>query len=134
MQMTLGIDVACRAAHQASLADESGRLAWSGRKFRTTASDLQQLWDSVLTWAAVTVVMEPTCNAWVPLASWFRRHGATVIMLPPKQSADLRDYYSKHVKSDRLDSRLLAAPVGATTSRFWSWPGETCPDAGCLTC
>ena len=52
--------------------------------------------------------MEPTRNAWVPLAAWFRRHGATVIMVPPEQSADLRDYYSKHAKSDRLDSRMLA--------------------------
>jgi transposase len=108
VQMTLGIDVACRAAHQASLADESGRFAWSGRKFRTTAADLQQLWDSVPAGASVTVVMEPTRNAWVPLAAWFRRHGAIVIMVPPEQSADLRDYYSKHVKTDRLDSRLLA--------------------------
>ena len=46
MQMTLGIDVACRAAHQASLADEAGRFAWSGRRFRTTPADLQQLWDA----------------------------------------------------------------------------------------
>ena len=52
--------------------------------------------------------MEPTRNAWVPLAAWFRRHGAAVIMVPPEQSADLRDYYSKHAKSDRLDSRMLA--------------------------
>ena len=52
--------------------------------------------------------MEPTRNAWVPLAAWFRRHGATVVMVPPEQSADLRDYYSKHAKTDRLDSRLLA--------------------------
>jgi hypothetical protein len=29
-------------------------------------------------------------------------------MVPPEQSADLRDYYSKHAKSDRLDSRMLA--------------------------
>ena len=108
MQMTLGIDVACRAAHQASLADESGRFAWSGRRFRTTPADLQQLWDLVPPGAAVTVVMEPTRNAWVLLAAWFRRRGATVIMVPPEQSADLRDYYSKHVKSDRLDSRMLA--------------------------
>ena len=42
MQMTLGIDVACRAAHQASLADAAGRFAWSGRRFRTTAADLQR--------------------------------------------------------------------------------------------
>jgi len=107
-QMTLGVDVACRAAHQASLADEAGRFAWSGRRFRTVTADLQQLWDSIPAGAAVTVVMEPTRNAWVPLAAWFRRHGATVVMVPPEQSADLRDYYSKHAKSDRLDSRMLA--------------------------
>jgi transposase len=107
-QMTLGIDVACRAAHQASLADAAGRFAWSGRRFRTSAADLQRLWESIPQGAAVTVVMEPTRNAWVPLAAWFRRHGATVIMVPPEQSADLRDYYSKHAKSDRLDSRMLA--------------------------
>jgi transposase len=106
--MILGIDVACRAAHQASLADETGRFTWSGRRFRTTPADLQQLWEQIPPGAALTVVMEPTRNAWVPLAAWFRRHGATVIMVPPEQSADLRDYYSKHVKSDRIDSRILA--------------------------
>lgn len=54
--------------------------------------------------------MEPTRNTWVPLAAWFRRQGATatVVMVPPEQSADLRSYYAKHTKSDRLDSRLLA--------------------------
>jgi hypothetical protein len=35
----------------------------------------------------VTVVMEPTRNAWVPLAAWFRRHGARVILVPSEQSA-----------------------------------------------
>ncbi|MFI9433270.1 MULTISPECIES: transposase [Streptosporangium] len=29
-------------------------------------------------------------------------------MVPPERSADLRAYYSKHAKSDRLDSRILA--------------------------
>jgi transposase len=108
VQLTLGIDVACRAAHQASLADETGQFLWSGRKFRTTVADLARLWESVPPAVTVRVVMEPTRNAWVPLAAWFRRRGATVIMVPPEQSADLRDYYSKHAKSDRLDSRMLA--------------------------
>jgi len=107
-QMTLGIDVACRAAHQASLADASGKFAWSGRRFRTTAADLDRLWESLPAGIELTVVMEPTRNAWVPLAAWFRRHGAGVILVPPEQSADLRDYYSKHAKSDHLDSRMLA--------------------------
>lgn len=104
----LGIDVACRAAHQASLADGTGRFVWSGRRFRTTTQDLESLWESLPVDVEVTVVMEPTRNAWVPLARWFRRRGALVVLVPPEQAADLRDYYSKHVKSDRLDSRMLA--------------------------
>jgi transposase len=107
-KMTLGIDVACRAAHQVSLADCQGNFVWSGRRFRTTTEDLEALWRSLPDNVEVTVVMEPTRNAWVVLAAWFRRHGAKVIMIPAEQSSDLRDYYSKHTKSDRLDSRLLA--------------------------
>jgi transposase len=106
--MTLGIDVACRAAHQGTLADATGSFIWSGRRFSTTAEDLGALWASLPSDIELTVVMEPTRNAWVPLAAWFRRHGAKVILVPAEQSSDLRDYYSKHAKSDRLDSRMLA--------------------------
>jgi len=52
--------------------------------------------------------MEPTRNAWVPLAAWLQARGAKVVVVPPEQSADLRDYYNKHAKTDRLDSRVLA--------------------------
>jgi transposase len=107
----LGIDIACRAAHRASLADEQGRFIWTGHRFRTTPQDLAALWamqPAGTDPADVLVVMEPTRNAWVPLAAWFRRRGATVVLVPPERSADLRRYYAKHAKSDRLDSRLLA--------------------------
>jgi transposase len=107
-KMTLGVDVASRAAHQASLADEKGQFHWSARRFRTTTRDLEALWSSLPPGIELTVVMEPTRNAWVPLAAWFQRHGAAVMVIPCEQSADLRDYYSKHTKSDRLDSRMLA--------------------------
>jgi transposase len=109
--LCLGIDVACRAAHQASLADETGQLLWVGRRFRTSAPELEQLWSMLPVGTApvtVTVIMEPTRNAWVPLAGWFRRRGATVVLVPPERAADLRAYYHKHTKTDRLDSRLLA--------------------------
>jgi hypothetical protein len=52
--------------------------------------------------------MEPTRNAWVPLAAWFRRQGARVVLVSAERSSDLRAYYAKHTKSDRLDSVLLA--------------------------
>jgi transposase len=107
----LRIDVACRAAHQASLADAQGRFVWSGRRFRTTPLDLDRLWARLPAGtdpADVLVVIEPTRNAWVPLAAWFRRRGARVLLVPPERPADLRNYDAKHAKSDRLDSRLLA--------------------------
>lgn len=107
-KMRLGIDVACQAVHRASLADAAGEFVWSGRRFRTRPDELDALWDRIPDGAEVTVVMEPTRNAWVPLAAWFEARGAEVVLVPPEQSADLRDYYAKHTKNDRLDSRMLA--------------------------
>jgi transposase len=107
-EVRLGIDVACRADHQASLADDRGEFIWSAWKFRTTPADLERLWAKIPAGAEVVVVMEPTRNAWVPLAAWLRARGAKIVVVPPEQSADLRDYYNKHAKTDRLDSRMLA--------------------------
>jgi transposase len=106
--MTLGIDVAVRARHRATLADDTGAYVWSGAGFRTHPDDLAGLWEHVPEDAQVTVVLEPTRNAWVPLAAWFQARGATVVLVPPEQSKDLRSYYSKHAKNDKLDSRILA--------------------------
>jgi transposase len=83
------------AAHQASLADESGRFLWQGWRFRTTTADLDRLWAKVPEGARVVVVMEPTRNAWAPLAAWFEARGAVVSVVPPEQSADLREGLSK---------------------------------------
>ena len=65
MELTLGIDLACRAAHQASLARSDGTFVWTGRKFFTRPADLDALWAAVgLTEAdTLRMVMEPTRNA-----------------------------------------------------------------------
>lgn len=120
MIVRMGIDIAIRAAHQASLADERGALIWSGHRFRTTATDPNQLWERLpadVEPAEVTIVMEPTRNSWVPLAAWFRRRGARVVLVSAERSADLRAYYAKHTKSDRLDSVLLARLSDAASRR-----------------
>lgn len=108
MRLTLGIDVACRADHVASLADEDGRLLWQGRRFRTTVAELTELVEGLGTGEDLTVVLEPTRNAWVPIAAHFLATGARVVVVPPERSADLRRYYSKHTKNDGLDSKMLA--------------------------
>ena len=107
-EVRLGIDVACVAAHQASLSDTRGEFLWQGWRFKTTTTDLERLWAKIPDGVRVVVVMEPTRNAWVPLAAWLQARGAHVSVVPPEQSADLRDYYNKHTKTDRLDSKMLA--------------------------
>jgi transposase len=107
-QVRVGIDVACTAKHQASLADEAGRFLWQGWKFRTSPAELEALWAKIPDDTEVVVVMEPTRNAWVPLSAWLQAKGALVSVVPPEQSADLREYYNKFAKTDRLDSKMLA--------------------------
>lgn len=109
MKIRVGVDIACRSPHYAACADETGTILWSGHRFRTDVAELDALWARLPAGAdEVMVVMEPTRNAWVPLAAWFRRQGAVVVLVPSEQSSDLRDYFSKHTKTDRLDAELLA--------------------------
>lgn len=56
----------------------------------------------------LVVVMEPTSSMWIAPTAFFRSKGATVHLVPTEQSADLRRYYAKHVKNDRIDAKLLA--------------------------
>jgi hypothetical protein len=64
MIVRLGVDIACRAAHQASLATENGSLLWSGRRFRTDATELAQLWASLPTGTPV----RPRRVEWTPVS------------------------------------------------------------------
>ncbi|MDA8357512.1 MAG: transposase [Actinomycetota bacterium] len=118
MELRLGTDVACRAAHQASLADDQGKFIWSGWKFTTTTAGLEKLWAKVPDGAEVTAVMGPTRNAWVPLAAWLQAKRAKVVLVPPEQSADLRDYYNKHI----------SWPSGPPARGWWATDGVQAKD------
>ena len=105
---TLGIDLAVRAAHVSTLTNDRGEVVWTRRRFYNRRADLVALSQAAGPPEQLTVVMEPTRNAWVLVAAHFMAHGAKVVLVPPEQSSDLRRYYTKHTKNDRLDSQLLA--------------------------
>ena len=105
---TLGIDLAVRAAHVATLTNDRGEVMWTRRRFYNRRADLVELSQAAGPAEQLTVVMEPTRNAWVLVAAHFMAHGAKVVLVAREQSSDLRRYYTKHTKNDRLDSQLLA--------------------------
>jgi transposase len=79
---------------------------------QTTAQDLQHLLDRARERAAsdeeLVLVMEPTGMAWFPVAAFaLRQPHVTVHLVNSQQVADLRRYYQKHHKSDRIDARVL---------------------------
>ena len=105
---TLGIDLAVRAPHIATLSDERGEVIWTKRRFSSHPKDLVAISRAAGDPAQLTVVIEPTRSAWVVVAAHFRATGAKVVMVAPERAADLREYYKKHTKNDRLDSMILS--------------------------
>ena len=108
---TIGIDLAVQAAHKAVVADEQGHYVTPVLKFHTRPNE----WDNLLSCArdgatteSLQAVMEPTGMAWFPVAVYFVRHGVTPYVVSSQQVADLRRYYKRHAKSDRIDARVLA--------------------------
>ncbi len=46
-------------------------------------------------------------SRWFPIAVFFTRHGVPVFLVNSQEVADLRRYYQRHAKSDRIDARVL---------------------------
>ncbi len=121
---TIGIDIALNATHKAVVADEQGTVITPVIRFHTEPEALQNLMRRAREGKAddepLRVVMEPTGLAWLPLASYFIQREVTVYMVSTQQSADLRKFYSKHAKSDRISAQVLV--------RFpWVLPGDLQP-------
>ncbi len=108
----IGLDLALTGTHKAVIADERGQPLTPVLSLQTTASDLQKLLGRAREPGAaaeeLVLVMEPTGMAWFPVAAFaLRQPHLTVYLVNSQQVADLRRYYQKHHKSDRIDARVL---------------------------
>ena len=111
MRRVIGIDLAITAESRACVADATGTVL-AERGFHIRRHELEALFeaasDGMTEDDELLVVMEPTSAMWVAPTAFFRSKGARVHLVPPEQSSDLRRYYTKHVKNDRIDAQLLA--------------------------
>jgi len=108
---TIGIDVSVTAPHKAVVVEERGNALTTVLQVRNDPAELEALVNYARQGAAgdtVQVVMEPTGLAWLPLACYFIQRGVTVYLVNTQQTSDLRKFYRKHAKSDRIDCRVLA--------------------------
>ena len=108
---SIGIDLAIAGDHVAGVVDEQGHHVRQIRFERTFEGyekfhrALQQLpTEHGQPW----IVLTPTGNAWVPLATYLKAKGDYVLTVSPQQEYDLRQYFNKHAKSDRIDAFVLA--------------------------
>jgi transposase len=108
---TIGIDLGVKGDHKAIVVDERGGFVSPLITCRTTPASLQRLLETAnreQPQGELQAVMEPTGMAWFPVAVFLARQGVSVFVVNAQQVADLRKYYKKHAKSDRIDARVLA--------------------------
>lgn len=107
----IGLDLALTAEHKALIADARGQPLAPIVQLRTTASDLERLFQRAREGTSadepVWLIMEPTAMAWFPVAVFAQQHQVIPYLINSQQVADLRRYYKKHAKSDRIDVRVL---------------------------
>jgi len=109
---TIGIDLAITGTHKAVIVDERGNAIGGVIHFRTDPVELEAVlrraWEGADEDEPLRVVMEPTGLAWLPVASYCIQRGITVYLVNTQQVSDLRKFYSKHARSDRISARVLA--------------------------
>lgn len=108
----IGLDLAITSAHKAVVMDERGKFLTAVFQVMTWPEELAGMLQRARQGAAddlpLVVVMEPTGLAWLPVAIYLLLHEVTVYLVNSQQVADLRKFYHKHAKSDRIDARVLA--------------------------
>jgi len=105
---TIGLDLAVQAAHKALVLDEHGHFCTPLLTVHTQPSELSQLLARAREGASSTevqIVIEPTGMAWFPIAVYYARQALPVYLVNSQEVADLRRYYQRHAKSDRIDAR-----------------------------
>jgi transposase len=107
----VGLDLGVATDHTAVILDQTGSEL-ARRRVRPTRASLEALRAAALAGVqagvAVEVVIEPTGPAWLPVAVFFAAIGDVVYRVSSQKAADLRRYYRRHHKTNRIDATTLA--------------------------
>jgi len=108
---TIGLDLATKGRHKAALGDASGKVTRRNLKVKTRAEDLDRLFEQARGEDGdnepVRLMMEPTGMSWHAVCVYARKQGVEPYLVSTNKVHDLREYYKKHYKSDKVDSIVL---------------------------
>lgn len=108
----VGLDLAVTGTHKGVVMSDRGEYVSPVFAFRTQPEALEQMLARAGEGAeadeSIVVVMESTGHAWLPVSAYLMDRGVTVYVVNAQQVVDLRRFYRKHAKSDRIDARVLA--------------------------
>jgi transposase len=109
----IGIDLAVDAAHKAIVLDQaSNEFVSRPMRFRTDPADMERILRVARKGAPsdvpVVAVLEATAMSWFTVGAYLSRQGVTVYRVGGQQVSALRRVFSRHAKSDRIDSRVAA--------------------------
>ena len=114
-KLYVGIDLGIKDRHRASVYDpQENRYLDNSFAFSIDFQGFEYMLERVQQHVSegeevqLNFVMEPTSLAWMPLSCYLVSRGHKVYRVTPQQSSDFREFQSKYVKTDRIDSRALA--------------------------
>jgi len=110
--LNVGVDLGVTSKHQAEIRDEEGNKVCPSFSFAGSIEGFDALCKHALKDATngtkLRFICEPTSMSWLPLAVYARAHGHEMVRVKGQKSHDLREYYSKHSKRDRIDAKVLS--------------------------
>jgi len=110
--LNVGVDLGVTAKHHAEVINSEGIKVCSSVRFAGTKEGFDMMSKYVLQHGNEEVMLrficEPTSMSLFPLAVYAKRNGHEMMRVKAQKSHDLRKYYSRHSKSDKLDAKALA--------------------------
>lgn len=110
--LNVGIDLGVTSKHQAEIRDEQGKKVRPSFSFFGSKEGLDALCNHALEdapeGAKLRFICEPTSMSWFPLAVYAISRGHEMVRVKGQKAHDLREYYSKHKKRDRIDAKVLS--------------------------
>lgn len=111
-EVNIGIDLGIKTRSRAQFRNERGEKLGSDVVFALTKRDLDSLFaraeEYALGSARIRVVLEATGMVWFVVTLYCKLRGYEVVRVKAHKVKDLRKFYARHRKSDRLDSKTLA--------------------------